>query len=396
MPSEIERELEQLFAQLPAPDPEVEERALAAALTALQPRQPRPHRSVQRLAILLAAALVLLALAAGALAAAGALHVSFGQQSHRPSKTANSGGSPQLQVPVGARGIAAVIDGRLWLTTRTGLRLQGLPVSTAALSPHALYVAAGIGNSLVAMAPDGRRAWSHPTTGKVAAIAWAPDGLHIAYIIQTAHHFRLHVIVGNGTHDQTIDQGVRAVQPSWRGDSLALAYVAAGGKPVIYDLGHHSRRLISAPTARDATRLAFAPSGSALAIGTRNGFLLTGAGGRPNGGSFKPSLIGGIGWLNGQIAIAVNPAYPGDQGPFVQLFKVEHGEAIPMGQLIPPAPIKALDTDNGQLTIAVAASDSLRVLSSSPGTPTRTLRLARSPAFLTLPPSSRIGSLAVR
>jgi hypothetical protein len=396
MSSEIERELEQLFAQLPAPDPEVEERALAAALTALQPRQPRPRRRVQRLAILVAAALVLLALAAGALAAAGALHVSFGRQSHHPSKTANAGGSPQLQVPVGAHGIAAVIDGRLWLTTRSGLRLQGLPVSTAALSPHALYVAAGIGNSLVAMAPDGRRAWSHPTGGTVAAIAWAPDGLRIAYIVHTGRHFRLHVIVGNGTHDHTIDRGVRAVQPSWRADSLALAYVAGGGKPVIYDLGHHSRRVISAPTGRDATRLAFAPSGSALAIATRNGFLLAGAGGRPNGGSFKPSLIGGIGWLNGQIAVAVNPAYPGDQGPFVQLFTVEHGEAIPMGQLIPPAPIKALDTENGRLTIAVAASDSLRVLSSSPGTPTRKLRLARAPAFLTLPPSSRIGSLAVR
>jgi hypothetical protein len=395
MPSEIERELEQLFAQLPEPDPEVQERALAAALAALQPRQLRPHRSLQRLAILLAAALVLLALAAGALAAAGALHVSFGQQSHHPTRK-SSIGSPQLQVPAGAHGIAAVIDRRLWLTTRSGLRLQGLPVSTAALSPHALYVAAGIGNALVAMAPDGRRAWSHPTTGKVAAIAWAPDGLRIAYIVHTRRGFRLHLIVGNGTDDREIDQAVRPVPPSWRADSLAFAYVAAGGKPVIYDLGHHSRHLISAPAARDATRLAFAPSGSALTIATRNGFLLTGTGGRPNGGSFKPSLIAGLGWLNGQIAVAVNPAHPRDQGPFLQLFKVDHGEAIPMGQLIPPAPIKALDTDNGQLTIAVAASSSLRVLSSSPGTPRRQVRLSRSPAFLTLPPSSRISSLAVR
>jgi hypothetical protein len=396
MSSESERQLEQLFAQLPEPDPELEEQALAAALAALPVQPLRPQRTMQRLAILLAAALVLLALAAGALAAAGALHVSFGQQSHHPTRKANSSGSPQLQVPAGAHGIAAVIDGRLWLTTRSGLRLQGLPVSTAALSPHALYVAAGIGDSLVAMAPDGRRAWSHPTSGKVTAIAWAPDGLRIAYIVHTGLHFRLHLIVGNGTHDQTIDRAVRPVQPSWRGDSLAFAYVAAGGKPVIYDLGHRSRRLISAPAARDATRLAFAPSGSALAIGTRNGFLLTSAGGRPNGGSFKPSLIGGLGWLNGQIAVAVNPAHPGEQAPLVQLFTIGHGEAIPMGQLISPAPIKALDTDNGRLTIAVAASSSLRVLSSYPGTPGRKLRLARSPAFLTLPPSSRISSLAVR
>jgi hypothetical protein len=396
MSSEIERELEQLFSQLSEPDPEIEERALAAALAALPARPLRPRRSVQRLAILLAAALVLLALAGGALAAAGALHVSFGRLSHHPTRKAAASSSPQLQVPAEEHGIAAVIDGRLWLTTRSGLRLQGLPVSTAALSPHALYVAAGIGDSLVAMAPDGRRAWSHPTTGKVAAIAWAPDGLRLAYVVQSAHGFRVHLIVGNGTDDREIDQAVRPVQPSWRGDSLAFAYVAAGGKAVIYDLGHHSRRVVTSAAARDATRLAFSPSGSALAIGTRYGFLLTGAGGRPNGGSFKPSLIGGLGWLNGQITVAVNPADPGHQGPFIQLFKVEHGEAIPMGQLIPPAPIKALDTHNGRLTIAVAVSSSLRVLTSSPGTPRRKVRLARSPASLTLPPSSRISSLALR
>jgi hypothetical protein len=396
MSSEIERQLEQLFSQLPEPDPELEERAMAAALAALPVRPLRPQRTMQRLAILLAALLVLLALAAGALAAAGALHVSFGQQSHHPTRKANSSGSPQLHVPAGAHGIAAVIDGRLWLTTRSGLRLQGLPVSTAALSPHALYVAAGIGDSLVAMAPDGRRAWSQPTSGTVAAIAWAPDGLRIAYIVHTGRHFRLHVIVGNGSHDQTIDRAVRPVQPSWRADSLAFAYVAAGGKPVVYDLGHHSRRLISAAAARDATRLAFAPSGSALAIGTRSGFLLTGAGGRPNGGSFTPSLIGGLGWLNGQIAVAVDPGHPAGQAPFVQLFKDARGEAIPTGQLIPPAPIRALDAHDGQLTIAVAASGSLRVLSSAPGTPKGKVLLARTPAFLTLPRSSRISSLAVR
>ena len=55
--------------------------------------------------------------------------------------------------------------------------MQGQAVSAAALSPRALYVAAGIGNSLVAMAPDGRRAWSHPAGGRVVAIAWAPDGI---------------------------------------------------------------------------------------------------------------------------------------------------------------------------------------------------------------------------
>ena len=76
------------------------------------------------------------------------------------------------------------------------------------------------------MAPNGRRAWSHPagargaperSCGSVVAIAWAPDGFRIAYVVRTsARRFVLHVIWGNGTHDTVIDRSVRAVRPSWR------------------------------------------------------------------------------------------------------------------------------------------------------------------------------------
>jgi hypothetical protein len=393
---EIESELEQLFSQLPEPDPEVAERALARAVDALPVREPRPLRHVRRLGILAAAALVLLALAAGALAAAGALHVSFGQRAapttRKPPATA---AAAQLRVPRGADGIAAVIDGRLWLTTSSGLRLQGLPVSAAALSPHALYVAAGIGKSLVAMAPDGRRAWAHPTPGAVTSIGWAPDGLRIAYVVHTSGHFRLHVIEGNGRNDHVVDAAVRPVQPSWRADSLAVAYVAAGGRPVVYDLGHDSRKVVSS-LGEDATRLAFAPSGAALAVATRHGFLVTGAGDRINGGTFKPSLIGGIGWLDGEIAVAVDPGHPGDQGPFIQLFKLQGGEATPLGQLIPPGRVAALDARGGRLAVAVAGSSDVRVLAASPARAAKKVRLADSQLVLTLPRSSRVSSLALR
>ena len=195
MPNEIDAQLARLFSELPEADAEVSDRALARALDALPPPRLAARPRARTLAILCAAALVLLALAAGALAAAGALHVSFGASSQQQKTAAAS----QLSVPPGARGIAAVVDGRLWLTTSSGFRLQGLPVTAAALSPHALYVAAGIGHSLVAMAPDGRRAWSHPTAGPVAAIGWAPDGLRIAYVVADGSGFRLHVIEGNGT-----------------------------------------------------------------------------------------------------------------------------------------------------------------------------------------------------
>ena len=229
MSSELERRLEGFLGELPGPDAEVGERALVAAVAALRPSPPT-RRTLRTGVLAFAAAGLLLAVAAGALAAAGALHVSFGHKA-KPA-------SAPLALPAGAAGVAVVADGKLSVVTRSGFRLQGLPVSSAALSPHALFVAAGIGHSLVAMSPNGRRAWSHPTRGAVVAIGWAPFGNRIAYIVHTGHRLVLHVIWGNGRNDAVIDSSVRAVKPSWRGDSLAFAYVGAGGKVIVYDLAH--------------------------------------------------------------------------------------------------------------------------------------------------------------
>jgi hypothetical protein len=288
MSSELERRLEGLLHELPHPEAEVGERSLAASLAALRP-SAAPRRGLRTAIVGFAAALVLLAIAAGSLAASGALHVTFGHKT-APTTTA-------LSLPRGANGIAVVVNGKLDVVTRSGFRLQGLDVSAAALSPHALYVAAGIGNSLVALAPDGRHAWSRPTGGPVRAIAWAPDGLRIAYVVGRA----LHVIYGNGLRDTVIDRSVRAVRPSWRADSLALAYVAAGGRAVVYDLAHRSRRVVRPSTAVGAvTQLAFAPTGDELAIGGAGGFSAK-ACGYPIGGR---SPVPGIGWSGFSLAVA--------------------------------------------------------------------------------------------
>jgi hypothetical protein len=275
-----------LFDRFPAPGSEAEERALVRALAAL-PAGVAPRRGRLRApAVVFGTALVLLLVAAGALAAAGDLRVSVGSRPHAAQRL-------QLSLPRGARGIAVVVDGRLSLTTRSGLHIEGLPVSAAALSPHARYVAAGLGDSLVAMAPDGRRAWSHPAGGTVTEIAWAPSGLRLAYVVRVGGRFALHEIEGNGARDELLDASVRSVRPSWRADSLAVAYVGGGGKPIVYDLAHRSRRALGVP---GATRLAFSPRGAALAVANASGV-------RVGQARVRLPHVAGLAWQGDELAV---------------------------------------------------------------------------------------------
>jgi hypothetical protein len=295
MSSDLERRLEGMFAAAPQPDAGAGEEALHRALHALRPVTP-PRRGLRTAALAFTVAVVLLVIAAGSLATAGALHVTFGAKTKpRPIQT-------QLELPKGANGIAAIVDGRLSVVTRGGFRLQGLSATAVALSPHALYIAAGIHNSLVAMAPDGRKAWSHPAGGKVVAIAWRPDGLEIAYVVRSGHRLALHLIYGNGKRDMLIDRSVRAIRPSWRADSLALAYVGAGGKAIVYDLGHRSRRV--ATVEPPVSGVAFAPKGPALAVATPGDVWLF----HDRGASaVERGTTETFGWLNGRLAVTGPP-----------------------------------------------------------------------------------------
>jgi hypothetical protein len=305
MSSELERRLEGLLAAGPEPEPGAGEEALHRALSALRTDAP-PRRALRTAVLAFAAAVVLLAIAAGSLAAAGALHVSFGaRHKQRPATTT------QLSLPRGAHGIAAIVDGRLSVVIKHGFRLQGQAATAVALSPHALYIAAGIGKSLVAMAPNGRQAWSHAAGGEVVAVAWAPDGLEIAYIVRAGRHLALHVIYGNGKADTAIDRSVRAVRPSWRADSLALAYVGAGGRAVVYDLSHQTRGLV--PVNAPATGVAFPPRGHSLAVATPTGVWL--AHGR-EANTETTGSVEAFGWLNGGLAVAV----PGRDSARMHLF----------------------------------------------------------------------------
>jgi hypothetical protein len=291
MSSELEQQLEGLFRD-PEPDPGAGEEALHRALRVLQP-VVAPRRGFRTAVLAFAAVVVLLVIAAGSLAAVGALHVSLGKKAKSPPAAS------ELRLPKGANGISAIVGEQLSVVIRRHFRLQA-SATAAALSPHALYVAAGIGNRLVAIAPNGRRAWSHPAGGRVVAIAWAPDGYRIAYVVQLGRRFTLRTIYGNGTHDARVDRSVRPVRPSWRADNLAFAYVSGGGRAVVYDVGHESRQVV--PVRPPITGVAFAPSGDALALqGTGGVSLVEQAAIR----RIAATKVEAFGWLDNRLAVAV-------------------------------------------------------------------------------------------
>src|SRR6476646_5607964 len=115
MSNELERRLETMLSEAPEPDPGAGEEALHRALRVLRP-VAAPRRGVRTAVLVFAGAVILLVIAAGSLAGAGALHVSLGTKPKRAPAT------KQLALPPGANGIAAIVDGRLSVVIRGGYR----------------------------------------------------------------------------------------------------------------------------------------------------------------------------------------------------------------------------------------------------------------------------------
>src|SRR5918912_2956940 len=195
MPGELERRLTRAFRGLPAPAHGAERRARIAALAVLPPPSPRSARRRVLIASVAGLAAVL-TLGAAALAASGQIHLQLGTSHPRHVQPPPR----HLVLPARTDGLALVTGGRLWVVAHGGVRIERLPVTTAALSPRALYVAVGAGRSLAAMAPSGRRAWAITTPGAVVAVAWAPSGLEVAYVVRRRARDELWLVEGDGDH----------------------------------------------------------------------------------------------------------------------------------------------------------------------------------------------------
>jgi hypothetical protein len=260
MPNELEQQLSAALRR-PRPTKEATTRARAASLATLPPGRRRTAGWILALAAMVIAAVV--GLGAAALAATGKLHVVLGApRVAHPAPT-------DLTLPSHTNGIALVAGGKLWLATRRGLRIEGMPVSAAELSPRALYAVVGLGSSLVALAPGRRHAWTRKTGGRVVTASWAPDGLEIAYIVQVRSGTELRVIEGDGDHDRLLARHVVPLKPIWRRDSLALTYFRPR-RTITLDFKHGTRQSGVRHRSRLPAR-AVSPLGDAVAIATRRG-----------------------------------------------------------------------------------------------------------------------------
>ena len=274
MSSELERRLERTLGEAPGPDPGVTDRALRSALEALPaPGEARRIRH-RRIALLLAACVAAFVSGGVTLAATGA-HLPVVNPEPATKATRSGPRFAADGLPAGTS-IWAVAGGRVVVVTRqTPIRmLHGERVAAFSASPGSLYAVEGRGDTLRALEIHGQRiAWTRRHLGgRPVAVVWSPFPIRIAYLLRTATGYTVGDLWGTGTHPFTVDTRAAAVTPTWRWDSKALAYVSASGAVVVHDvIGGANRPLPRACGIRRPAAIAFAPSGSALAVADRAG-----------------------------------------------------------------------------------------------------------------------------
>ncbi len=267
MPSELERRLERALNDVPAEaSSDAHDRAREAALAAAgSPAQSRG--SLWRIAIAAAVAMVLVTTGV-TLAATGERPFTDTATITRPPQPAR----PHTGLlPRGAHAFSILAGGRAWVAIPGHTLLRGAPRSAIAVSPGAVYLLEAHGRTLRAVAAgSGRVVQTQRTAGLVSAAVWSPFPIRIAYLTEAGGHRQLHDEWGTLSHDYLVDRDVAAVAPSWRWDSLAIAYVRPDGRVAIHNTTSGRNTLISPSCGlRHPTALAFAPRSGLLAIADR-------------------------------------------------------------------------------------------------------------------------------
>jgi hypothetical protein len=185
------------------------------------------------------------------------------------------------------------------------------------------------------------------------------------------------------------------VAPSWRADSLAVAYAGAGGRAVVYDFAHDAHR-VTRPSTPGAQRVAFASHGATLAVASAHLVCVDGQGRTARIFAVGRGGTRAIVWVGGLLAVASSTRT--DTGSLLQLFRVARtGGAVPIGHLTVAGRVEALDANEHAVVVAVTRPRSAtRLLASATGSMTSSKTHLLPEVLLQLPASSTIDTVAVR
>jgi len=232
-----EARLRELLCEAPVPGAaEAEQRGKAMVLAAFEQR-PRERRAVlPRLAVAVAAAVLLAILV---LSPAGATVRSWIDDVF----TAGVPGAEKAltRIPGGGRLVVQSQAGP-WVVQPDGSRRLLGGYREATWSPHGLYLAAAKGRTLTAVEPDGTPHWSLSAPAAVRDPRWSPSAYRIAYRAGD----ELRVVAGDGTGDRPLALHVAALAPSWEPSGLPqLTYADAKGELRLVD-SNSGKRLAAA------------------------------------------------------------------------------------------------------------------------------------------------------
>jgi hypothetical protein len=369
MSSELEQRLERLLSSHPRSTASVEEQAREAALSTI----PASARSRSRPAawMVALAAVTGLVVTGVALAASPSSLRQLRDVVYQSSPKATRASKPRgavVRVPPGAAGFTVQSGDRLWVAKPDRIALRGVPLAHAATSPSALYAVGQDAGRLKAVSITDRHvAWSVPLHGKLAAAAWSPYPIRIAYVVRRGGRGVLHVIWGNGVNDQIVGPAT-AVMPAWRSDSLALAYVSPTGTVMLRTIGQAAPQRLNTAAACGAqriTELAFSPNSATVAEATDTSAVILTDTQHPGRATCidTGTRATDLRWLS-----PTNLLFSHHGSDQLTLIETDRGHVVARGTLIAPGPILAAASspDGRHIAIAIRQRNQLRILTARP------------------------------
>jgi hypothetical protein len=223
---------------------EVVRQAYAERLPAAPRRDRRPL-----IAVTIGVAVLAAALSPPGLAVWGSLHDAVSNEDHL------------VALPSGGR-VLVNADAGAWVVSADGSKRFLSDYRDAAWSPHGLYVAAGRGNQLVALEPNGKVHWKLARNGAVRDPQWSYEGYRIAYFAGGA----LRVVNGDGTGDHLLTRDAKLGVIAWQPGTHSLAYVNRAGNITVTNVDR-ARSSARIRTRIAPLRLAWTPDSKLVAVG---------------------------------------------------------------------------------------------------------------------------------